>query len=240
VPPPELRPSERAPGLLLGEGVELPDSVELGGHVVIHAGTVVGDGARIQDSAVLGKPAALGPRSTAAGAPAGPLVIEEGATIGAAAVLVAGARVGRGAVVGDQAHVRERSALGEGSVLGRASALENDVAVGAGVRIQTGCYLTAFSVVEDEVFVAPGVTTTNDHTMGRRGPETPLRGAALRRACRVGGGATLLPGIEVGAEAFVGAGAVVTRDVPARAVAVGVPARVVREVGDQDLLERWG
>jgi acetyltransferase-like isoleucine patch superfamily enzyme len=239
VPPPELRPSERAPGLLVGEGVELPESVELGGHVVIHPGTVVGEGARIQDAAVLGKPAALGPRSTAASTPAGVLVVEEGATIGAAAVLVAGARVGLGAVVGDQAHVRERSALGEGSVLGRASALENDVAVGAGVRIQTGCYLTAFSVVEDEVFVAPGVTTTNDHTMGRRGPETALRGATLRRACRVGGGATLLPGIEVGEEAFVGAGAVVTRDVPARTVAVGVPARVVREVGDQDVLERW-
>jgi UDP-2-acetamido-3-amino-2,3-dideoxy-glucuronate N-acetyltransferase len=68
----------------------------------------------------------------------------------------------------------------------------------------------------------------------RRGEE--LRGAVLRRACRIGGGAVLLPGVEVGEEAFVGAGAVVTRDVPARKVALGVPAKVVREVGETELL----
>jgi acetyltransferase-like isoleucine patch superfamily enzyme len=107
------------------------------------------------------------------------------------------------------------------------------------VKIQTGCYVTAWSVVEDDVFVAPGVTTTNDQTMGRHGPEHPLRGAVLRRACRVGGAATLLPGVEVGEEAFVAAGALVTRDVPARTVVMGVPARAVREVGDGDLVERW-
>jgi acetyltransferase-like isoleucine patch superfamily enzyme len=61
----------------------------------------------------------------------------------------------------------------------------------------------------------------------------------LRRACRVGGGAVLVPGVEIGEEAYVAAGAVVTRDVPARAVAMGVPARVVREVGERDLIERW-
>jgi acetyltransferase-like isoleucine patch superfamily enzyme len=83
------------------------------------------------------------------------------------------------------------------------------------------------------------VTTTNDHTMARHGPQAPVRGAILRRACRIGGGAVLVPGIEVGEEAFVAAGAVVTRDVPRRSVVMGVPAQVVREVPEQDLLERW-
>jgi UDP-2-acetamido-3-amino-2,3-dideoxy-glucuronate N-acetyltransferase len=83
--------------------------------------------------------------------------------------------------------------------------------------------------------VAPGVVLTNDPTAGRRRGEE-LRGAVLRRACRIGGGAVLLPGVEVGEEAFVGAGAVVTRDVPARKVALGVPAKVVREVGETELL----
>ena len=58
----------------------------------------------------------------------------------------------------------------------------------------------------------------------------------MRRAARVGGGVVLTPGIEVGEEAFVAAGAVVTRDVPPRAVVMGVPARHVREVPDSDLL----
>jgi acetyltransferase-like isoleucine patch superfamily enzyme len=67
----------------------------------------------------------------------------------------------------------------------------------------------------------------------------PIEGALLRRACRVGGAAVLTPGTEIGEVALVAAGAVVVRDVPARAVVMGVPARIVREVGDEDLLERW-
>jgi UDP-2-acetamido-3-amino-2,3-dideoxy-glucuronate N-acetyltransferase len=75
--------------------------------------------------------------------------------------------------------------------------------------------------------------------MGRVAPGTRLVGATLRRACRIGGGAVLTPGVEVGEEAFVAAGAVVTRYVPARTVVMGVPARVVREVPDEQLIERW-
>jgi acetyltransferase-like isoleucine patch superfamily enzyme len=113
------------------------------------------------------------------------------------------------------------------------------VRVGDRVRIQTGCYITGFSELEDDVFVGPGVTLTNDDAMGRHSPGQDLRGALLRRACRVGGGVVVVPGVEVGEEAFVAAGAVVTRDVAPRAVVMGVPARRVREVGDEDLLERW-
>ena len=88
------------------------------------------------------------------------------------------------------------------------------------------------------MFVGPGVCMTND----RRWAATPadaLRGPALRRACRVGGGVMLCPGVEVGEEAFVAAGAVVTATFPPRAVVMGVPARVVREVGGRGSLERW-
>ena len=234
-----LRSSERAPGLLLGDGVALPDSVEIGANVVVHPGTVVGEGARIQDGAVLGKPLALGPQSTASSERPPALVVGEGATICAAAVVLAGARVGARAVVGDQAHVRERASLGEGSVVGRGSAIDNDVSIGARVRIQTDCYLTAYSLVEDDVFVAPRVMTTNDNAMGRHERGQRLQGATLRRACRVGAGVLLLPGIEVGEEAFVAAGSLVTRDVSARSVVMGTPARAIREVAEADLLERW-
>lgn len=234
-----LRPSERAPGLLLGEGVELPDSVEVGGNVVIHAGTLLGARVRLQDGAVLGKPVTLGPRSSAPRKGSEPLEVAEGATICAGAVVVAGARIGPLAVVGDQAHVRERAVVSEESVVGRGSQVDWEVSIGARVRIQTGCYIAGRSVVEDDVFIAPGVVTTNDRHAARHGPEYSMEGVALRRACRVGGGAVLLPGVEVGEEAFVAAGAVVTRDVPARAVVMGVPAREVGEVPDEQLLERW-
>ena len=117
--------------------------------------------------------------------------------------------------------------------------IDNDVRVGARVRIQTNVYLAAGSVVEDDVFLGPGALTTNDDTMGRHAAGVARRGAVLRRACRIGAGAVLTPGVEVGEEAFVAAGAVVTKDVPARAVVMGVPARVVREVPEEDLLESW-
>jgi acetyltransferase-like isoleucine patch superfamily enzyme len=234
-----LRQSDRAPGLLLGDGVTLPDSVWIGGNVVIHDGTLIGEGARIQDGAVLGKPLALGPASTAPRGELPPLELGEGATVGANAVVAASARIGSGAVVGDRAHVRERATVGEGSVVGSGSAVDNDVAIGARVKIQTGCYITAFSVVEDDVFVAPCVTTTNDNQMGRHERGIALRGATLRRGCRVGAGSILLPGIEVGEEAFVAAGALVARDVESRTLVMGVPAKVVRQVEDRELLEQW-
>ena len=110
---------------------------------------------------------------------------------------------------------------------------------GERVVIQTGAYVTGGTVVEHDVFLGPGVITTNDDSMGRHPHDEGLVGAVLRRACRIGGGAVLVPGVEIGEEAYVAAGAVVTRDVPPRAVAMGVPARLVREVGEEDLIERW-
>jgi UDP-2-acetamido-3-amino-2,3-dideoxy-glucuronate N-acetyltransferase len=231
-----LRPSERAPGLAVADGVSVPDSVSLGANVAIHPGTVLGEGVVVQDGAVLGKRPVLGAGSSASREEPPPLVVGDGARVCAGAVVLAGAALGAEVVVGDQAYVRERAAIGRGTVVGRGSCVDNDVAIGARVRIQTGCYLTAFSEVEDDVFVGPGVTTLNDMTAGRRPEDEPLRGPRLRRACRVGGAAVLLPGVEVGEEAFVAAAALVTRDVPARSLVMGVPSRQVREVPEEELL----
>jgi acetyltransferase-like isoleucine patch superfamily enzyme len=222
-----LTADDRGPGLLLGEDVEIGEGVGFGGHVVVHDGARIGAGCVLDDHAVVGKRPRLAARSMA------------GVTVCTGAIVFAGAEIGSRTILGDQSYVRERARIGEGSLVGRGSAVDNDVLVGARVRIQTGVYLTAFSVVEDDVFIGPGVTTTNDHTMARHPPRVPLRGPTLRRACRIGAGAVLVPGVEIGEEAFIAAGAVVTRDVPARAVAIGVPARLVREVPDEDLLDRW-
>jgi UDP-2-acetamido-3-amino-2,3-dideoxy-glucuronate N-acetyltransferase len=218
--------------------VRVGEGVSFGAYVVVHDGTVIGAGCAIEDHAVLGKRPRLASHSRAR-REVGALEIGAGASVGTGTVVFAGASIGVEAIIGDQCFVRERSLVGEGSVIGRGSVVDNDVLIGARVRVQTNVYLTAFTIVEDDVFVGPGVTSTNDDTMSRHGPDMPIRGATLRRACRVGGGAVLTPGVEIGEEAFVAAGAVVTNNVPARAVVMGVPARVVREVSEQDLLERW-
>jgi UDP-2-acetamido-3-amino-2,3-dideoxy-glucuronate N-acetyltransferase len=233
-----LRLDPRAPGLVIGDGVQIGEGARLGAHVVVHDGVVVGEGATIEDHAVLGKRPRLRRESSATG-DVGQLRLGADVTVCSGAVLFAGASVADGAIIGDRASLRERSSVGEGSLIGLGSVIESDVRVGARVTVQTHVYLTAFTIVEDDAFAGPGVITTNDDTMARHGSETPLRGARLRRACRVGGGAVLTPGVEIGEEAFVAAGALVTADVPARAVVMGVPARVVREVPEEDLLGRW-
>jgi acetyltransferase-like isoleucine patch superfamily enzyme len=233
-----LYPDARAPGLLVGEGVLIGAEVKLGAGVIVHAGTIVGARCTLEDHVVLGKRPRLARTSSAHGA-VGRLELAEEVTVCTGAVVLAGARIGEGAILGDQCFVRERSTVGPHSVIGRGSVVDNDVAIGARVRVQTNVYLTAYSVLEDDVFVGPGTTTTNDDTMARHAPEERLRGATLRHACRVGGGVTLTPGVEIGEEAFVAAGALVTKDVPARAVVMGVPARAVREVSETDLLEHW-
>ncbi|HEX2046009.1 MAG TPA: acyltransferase [Gaiellaceae bacterium] len=208
---------------------------------VVYPGTELGEDVVVEPHAVVGKQPTLGPRSTATQDVLPPLVVGEGARILAGAVVFAGSRLGRGVIVGDQACVRERCELGDEVVVGRGSLVENDTTVGARTRIQANAYVTAYSRVEEDVFVAPGVVTTNDNFMGRTERRLELRrGPVIRRGARIGGGAVLLPGIEVGEEAFVGAGAVVTRDVPARAVVVGNPARQIRDVPDEELLGASG
>jgi acetyltransferase-like isoleucine patch superfamily enzyme len=143
----------------------------------------------------------------------------------------AGSTLGARVIGGDQSCVRERVTVADDGVIGRGALVANDTTVGARTRIQADAYVTAYSTLEEDVFVAPCVVTTNDNFMGRTERRLALmKGPTIRRGARVGGGAILCPGIEVGEEAFVGAGAVVTKDVPARKVVVGSPARVLRDV----------
>jgi acetyltransferase-like isoleucine patch superfamily enzyme len=210
---------------------------ELGENVVVYPGTLIGNGCRIGDNVVLGKQPALSPRSTASRAELPPLELGAGTIVSAGAVVFAGTKVGAGVILGDQSCVRERCELGDEVVVGRGSLVENDTTIGARTKIQANAYVTAYSTLEEDVFIAPCVVTTNDNFMGRTEKRHDLRrGPTVRRGARVGGGAVLLPGIEIGEEAFVGAGAVVIRDVPARTIVVGNPARELREVPEDELL----
>ena len=210
---------------------------EIAATAVVYPGTVIGEGCRILDYAVVGKQPTLSSRSTANREELPPLELGAGTILSTGAVVFAGTKVGANAIIGDQACLRERCTIGDDVVIGRGSLVENDTAVGDRTKIQADAYVTAYSTLEEDVFIAPCVVTTNDNFMGRTEKRHELRkGPTIRRGARIGGGAVLLPGIEIGEEAFVGAGAVVIRDVPPRALVVGNPARQIREVPDEELL----
>jgi acetyltransferase-like isoleucine patch superfamily enzyme len=212
---------------------------EVGQNVVIYPGTVIGAGAKILDNAVVGKQPSLSPRSTAKREPLPPTVIGPGTIVSTGAIVFAGTQIGARVIIGDQACVRERVVVGDDVVIGRGSLVENDTTIGAMTKIQADAYITAYSTLEEHVFIAPCVVTTNDNYMGRTEQRHALiKGPTIRRGARIGGGAILCPGIEIGEEAFVGAGAVVTKDVPPRVVVVGSPARVLRDVPADELLDR--
>jgi len=203
----------------------------------VYPGTVLGDGVRILEHAVVGKQPALSPRSTAKRDALHPTTIGDGTIVSTGAIVFAGSTIGARVILGDQSCVRERVTVGDDVVLGRGSLVENDTTIGAMTKIQAEAYITAYSTLEEHVFVAPCVVTTNDNFMGRTEQRHELmKGPTIRRGARIGGGAVLCPGIEIGEEAFVGAGAVVIKDVPARVIVVGNPARVLRDVPEDELL----
>jgi len=205
---------------------------------IVYPGTVLGEGVKVLEGAVVGKQPSLSPRSTAKRDPLPPAEIGDGTIVSTGAIVFAGTRIGARVIVGDQACVRERVDVGDDVVVGRGVLVENDTTIGALTKIQADAYITAYSTLEDNVFIAPRVITTNDNFMGRTERRHELiKGPTVRRGARVGGGAILCPGIVVGEEAFVGAGAVVTRDVAPRMLVVGNPARVLRSVSADELLE---
>ena len=205
---------------------------------IVYPGTVLGEGVKVLEYAVVGKQPSLSPRSTAKREPLAPAEIGDGTIVSTGAIVFAGTRVGARVILGDQSCVRERVVVGDDVVIGRGSLVENDTTIGALTKIQADAYITAYSTLEDNVFIAPCVVTTNDNFMGRTERRHGLiKGPTIRRGARVGGGVIICPAVEIGEEAFVGAGAVVTKDVPARTLVAGNPAREIRSVADEELLE---
>jgi acetyltransferase-like isoleucine patch superfamily enzyme len=216
----------------------MPAEPEVHPTAIVYPGVVLGAGVRVLEHAVVGKQPSLSPRSTTKREQLPPTEIGDGTIVSTGAVVFAGSTIGERVILGDQSCVRERVLVGDDVVVGRGSLIENDTTIGAMTKIQAEAYITAYSTIEEHVFVAPCVVTTNDNFMGRTERRHELiKGPTIRRGARIGGGAILLPGVEIGEEAFVGAGAVVTKDVEARMLVVGNPARVMRAVPEEELLE---
>ncbi len=221
------------------DDVRIGSNVVLGNNVVIYPGTKIGDNAVVADNVVLGRQPKLAPTSTTKVEGILPsLEIGSDCSVGTSAVIYAGTKLGKNVTVADLATIREKVVIGDFVLVGRGVAIENEVSIGDYTKMQTNSYITAYSILEDHVFIAPMVTFTNDNYMGRTEKRLKeMKGAHVKRGARVGGNSILLPGIEIGEESFIAAGSIVTKNVPAYKLVMGIPARVVRDVPEEELLK---
>lgn len=222
------------------DDVVINDNVTIGHHVIIHSGVRIGEGCSINDGAILGKCPGKASLSATTGDPREytPLNLGKAVTVGAGCILYVGAEIGNMVFFGDLATVREEVKIGEFSIIGRGVTVENKVIIGRKCKIETEAYITAFSTIEDYCFIAPCVAFTNDNFLGRTEERKKhFGGPTLKRGARIGANATILPNLVIGEDAVVAAGSVVTRDVPARMIVLGNPAKVLRPVPEEQLIK---
>jgi acetyltransferase-like isoleucine patch superfamily enzyme len=190
----------------------------------IFANVELGADSAIEDFCLIG----VAPRGKAEGDL--PTRIGAGAYVRSHTVIYAGNSIGVNFQTGNKVNIRELNEIGDDVSVGTLSVIEHHVRIGNGVRIHTQAFIPEFSVLEDGCWIGPNVVLTNARYPQSPGVKDALRGPVVRRGAKIGANATLLPGVEVGAHAVVGAGAVVVRDVPPGAVVVGNPARIVNDI----------
>jgi len=229
-------------GCVFGSGVRVGPGCVIGHHGVFHADTVIGSGVRIDDHATLGKTPMRAANSAVTREQAlPPLTVGDACIVGTGVVLYRGAAIDSKVLLADLCTVRENVTIGRGTIVGRGVTVENVCTIGRYCKLESECYITAYSELEDRVFVAPGVVTSNDNYVGRTAERFKhFKGVRVRKGGRIGAGAVVLPGVTIGEDGLVAAGSVVTRDVPARTIVLGSPAKVWREVPVEQLLENQG
>lgn len=224
---------------VIGKGVTIGSNVKIGNHVVIHEGTIIENNVRIDDHTVIGKlPMKVAVSALKINDNISNCIIGSNSVIGTGVILYKGCNIGNACLVADLATIRENVFIGNSTIIGRGAAVENDCFIGNYCKIETNAYITAHSTIEDYVFIAPGVVTSNDRYAARlKGKEVIFKGITVKRGGRIGAQATVLPGIIINEDGFAAAGSIVTRDIPKEKIHCGNPAKYLRDVPEDQLIE---
>lgn len=223
---------------IIEDSVVLGENITIGHNVIIYEGSVIGDNVIIQDNVIIGKQPTKAKNSVLKEVKKNPpVVIGDGCTIGTSSIIYAGAILENDVFVADLATIRERVTVGEKTIVGRGVAIENDCTIGRKCKLETNCYITAYSNLGNHVFVAPCVVTSNDNYMARSKERFgKMKGVTVKDGGRIGANAITLPGITIEEDGTVAAGSIVTRDVKKEDLVIGIPAKKLRDVPQAQLL----
>ena len=224
---------------VIEDDVVIGNNCQIGNNVVIHKGTIIGSNVRIDDNSVIGKKPMRAVNSIFKDeTPLPAAKISDGCLIGAGVIIYCGCTIGENTLIADLSTIRENVSVGSKTIIGRGVAVENFCTVGNNCKLETNVYLTAYSTVEDYVFIAPGVVTSNDNYAARSKERFKhFKGVTIKKGGRIGAQATILPGKIINEEAMVAAGSVVTKDVENRKVVAGNPAAYMKDVPEDQLLK---
>jgi acetyltransferase-like isoleucine patch superfamily enzyme len=219
------------------DGVVVGKDVVIHPHVTIYTGVKLGDGVEIFPGAVIGRePKGAG---ALARTPNYSRSVEIGSdcSIGPHAVVYYDVTIGNHTLVGDAASIREQCRIGSRTVIGRCVTINYNTVIGDRTKIMDHVWLAGNMHVGNDVFISGGVMTTNDNAIGRVSfDEINIKGPTIEDGAAIGANATLLPGIVIGESALVGSGAVVTKNVVPFTLVMGMPARFVRSLRENDAL----
>jgi acetyltransferase-like isoleucine patch superfamily enzyme len=207
--------------------VSAPYACKKGGSFTIEYGrNTIGDGCRIFDPFTLGFPS----RERMSQSEYPGVVLGDGAVLRPGGVIYCDVTIGNRFQCGHNILIREETRIGDDVAIGTGSVIEGYSRIGDGVRIQSLVFVPTKTEIGTGVFIGPNAVLTND----RYPPadQSALKGPVLEEYAVVGANSTILPGVRIGKGAAVAAGAVVTRDVPAGKLALGVPA-VLRDLPEQ-------
>lgn len=219
---------------IIHEGVTIEKNVIIHDYVVIYPGVTVKEGTEIFDHCVLGKyPTSPGSTARPLKDDYAPVVIGENCILCPSVVIYIGTEIGEHTLLGDFCSIREDCSVGDYCILSRNVSVNYETIIGHHTKIMDNTHITGNMTIGNHVFISVLVATTNDNAMGRDGyNRDEVQGSVIEDYVTVGAAANILPKVRIGRNSIIGASALVTKDVAPNSVMMGVPARLVRMIGD--------
>lgn len=189
---------------------------------IIHPNVKLGKNVVIEDFCIIGMPfnGYAGEETT----------IGDNSLIRAFTIIYAGNRIGSHFQSGNKANIRELNRIGDHVSIGTLTVVEHHVEIENGVRIHSQAFIPEFSVLKQDCWIGPNVVLTNAKYPRSANVKNELKGPIVESGAKIGANSTILPGVRIGANSLIGAGSVVTRDIPAQKIAIGNPAKPTTEV----------